>query len=170
MLHNHTAYHFCSRSYFNFWSASACWGVRSINFTPQSVYLNSLFYQNCWIPSGVSVETSPQQEQTFGLVCGSRPKTPCLSLLSAISFQCHTHLEEKTLHGNMCVLCQWNVGWVSSCREIGSEQVSLEVIGPRRRTLIWLHLVTSLMMQQWNKVEIINLRKRKCKNIHATSC
>lgn len=65
-------------------------GVRSINFTPEPVYLNSLFYQTRRVPFSVPAESSPQREQTFGLMCGSRPNSLCLSSHFAISFDCHT--------------------------------------------------------------------------------
>lgn len=61
-------------SFFNFWSASALWEVRSVNFTPVAVCAKSLIHEICLISSGVPAQSPPptQQEQTFGPMNRSR--------------------------------------------------------------------------------------------------
>lgn len=71
-----TLQHIFSGSDVNFWSASALWEVRSINFTPEAVCTKSLFHKNCLISSSVATESPPEREQTFGLTNPSTLEAP----------------------------------------------------------------------------------------------
>lgn len=64
--HSHTAQHICSGSGVNFWSASALWEVRSVNFTPVAVCTKSLVRKNCFISSGVQAESPHSKSKHLG--------------------------------------------------------------------------------------------------------
>lgn len=49
-------------SFFNFWSASALWEVRSVNFTPVAVCAKSLIHEICLISSGVPAQSPPHSK------------------------------------------------------------------------------------------------------------
>lgn len=46
-------------SFFNFWSASVLWEVRSVNFAPVAVCAKSLIHEICLISSGVPEQPPP---------------------------------------------------------------------------------------------------------------
>lgn len=95
LLHNHTAYHCCGGNCFNFWFSICLLGGKQHEFHTKVCVLKLPLLSNLLDLLRRFSQIPPQQEQTFGLICGSRLSTLCLSLQPAVSFQCHTHLEEK---------------------------------------------------------------------------
>lgn len=75
--HSHTAQHICSASNVNFWSTSALWEVKSVNFTPVAVCTKSLFHKNCFISSGFPAESPHSKSKHLG-----RWTAPGLMLMS----------------------------------------------------------------------------------------
>lgn len=49
-------------SFFNFWSASVLWEVRSVNFTPVAVCAKSLIHEICLISYGVPAQSPPHSK------------------------------------------------------------------------------------------------------------
>lgn len=95
LLHNHTAYHFCGVNCFNFWFSVCLLGGKQHEFHTKVCGLKLPLLSNLLNLLRRFSQIPPQQEQTFGLICGSGLSTLCLSSQPAESFQCHAHLEEK---------------------------------------------------------------------------